>query len=67
MNYSATVQLFSVDKPHHRFPAVVDVARITTSRDHTYDVRFQKEFAQYFIACGRDSHGLLKYIYITDL
>ena len=33
MHYSATVQLFSVDKPHQRFLAVVDVVQITTSRN----------------------------------
>ena len=67
MHYSATVQLSSVDQPHHRFLAVVDVTRITTSRDNSYGVQLQKEFAQNFIACGRDRHGLVKYVYITDL
>ena len=67
MHYSATLQLFPVDQPHHRFLAVVDVVRITTRRDQSYGVRLQKEFAQYFIACGRDRHGLLKYVYITDM
>ena len=67
MHYSATVQLFAVDKPHQRFLAVVDVARITTSRNQSYGVRYQKKFAQYFIACGRDCYGLMKDIYITIL
>ena len=62
IHYSATVQLFSVNKPHHRFLAVVDV-RITTSGNQLYGVRFQKKFAQYFIACGRDCYGFLKDIY----
>ena len=42
MHYSATVQLFSVDMLHQRFLAVVDVARITTSRNQSHGVRFQK-------------------------
>ena len=65
MHYSASVQLFSIDQPHNRFLAVVDVARVTTSRDQSYGVRLQKEFAQYFLACGRDLYGLMKYVDIS--
>ena len=67
MHCSATVQLFFVDQPNHRFLALVDFARITTSRVRSYGVRLQKELAQYCIACGRDGHGLVKNVYITDL
>ena len=67
MHYSASVQLFSVDQPHHRFLAVVDVAQITASRNQSYGVRLQKAFAQYFIACGRDRYGLMKYVDISNL
>ena len=65
MHYLATVQLFAVDKPHKRFLAVVDVARITTSMNQSYGARFQKVFTQYFIVCGCDCYGLMKDIYIT--
>ena len=60
MHYSATLQLFFVDQPHHHFLAVVDGAQITTVIDQSYVVRLQKEFAKYFVACGSDRHGLVK-------
>ena len=46
VHYSATVQLFSAHKPHQNLLAVIDVARITTSRNESYGARFQETFAQ---------------------
>ena len=42
MHYSESVQLFSVDQSYHRFLAVVDVARITTSRINPMVSGFRK-------------------------
>ena len=54
----------SLYQPHHHL-TVLDI-RLTTRRNQSYVVWFQKLFTQHFIECGRDSSSFRKYLDISN-